>query len=188
MSHISNYAEFEEIFFKILEKHAPAKKKVVRANDKPYMTKALRKAIMLRSSLRNKFLKYKSPDLEKAFKKQKNYTNRLLKKEKKRYFANLDLNNYTDNKKFWQTVKPLLSGGNGVKKITLVEDDEVITDDKEIAETFNKFFINAVSNLDLKENNAILNDTEHLKDPVKKALHKFKDHPSILEIKKKCQG
>ena len=169
---------------KILNKHAPAKQKVLRANDKPYMTKALRKAIMLRSSLKNKFLKYKSPDLERAFKKQKNYTNRLLKMEKKRYFANLDLNNYTDNKKFWQTVKPLFSGGNGVQKITLVENDEVITDDKKIAETFNDFFVNAVSTLDLKENNAIMNDTDHLLDPVKKALFKFKDHPSILEIRK----
>ena len=156
----------------------------MRANDKPYMTKALRKGIMLRSSLKNKFLKYKSPDLERAFKRQKNYTNRLLRKEKKRFFANLDLDNYTDNKKFWQTVKPLLSGGNGVKKMTLVEDDEVITDEKKIAETFNDFFIKAVSTLDLKENNAILNDADHLLDPVTKALFKFKDHPSILEIRK----
>ena len=82
LTNTSSYAEFEEIFLKILNKHAPAKQKVLRANDKPYMTKALRKAIMRRSSLKNKFLKYKSPDLEKAFKKQKNYTNRLLKKEK----------------------------------------------------------------------------------------------------------
>ena len=107
-----------------------------------------------------------------------------MKREKKRYFANLDLNNYIDNKKFWQTVKPLLSGGNGVKKITLIENDEIISDDKEIAETFNDYFVKAVSTLELKENNAILNDSIHLLDPVKKALHKFKDHPSILEIRK----
>ena len=92
------------MFLKILNKHAPMKKKTVRANDKPYMTKALRKAIARRSYLRNKYIKYKAPDLQQAFKRQKNYTNRLLKKEKKRYFSNLDLNNYTDNKKFWKTV------------------------------------------------------------------------------------
>ena len=40
---------------KTLDEHAPIKQKVVRANDKPYMTKALRKAIMLRSSLKNKY-------------------------------------------------------------------------------------------------------------------------------------
>ena len=79
----SNYSDFEEKFLKVLDKHAPVKKKVVRANDKPYMTKALRRAIMRRSSLRNKFLKYKTPDLDRAYKKQRNYTNKLLKKEKK---------------------------------------------------------------------------------------------------------
>ena len=42
LCNISNYAEFEEIFLKILNKHAPSKRKVVRANDKPYMTKTLR--------------------------------------------------------------------------------------------------------------------------------------------------
>ena len=51
-------------------------------------------------------------------------------------------------------MKPLLSGGNGAQKITPVENDEIISDDKKIAETFNDFFIQAVSNLDLKENNA----------------------------------
>ena len=62
LSDISTYSDFEEIFLKVLDKHAPVKKKVVRANDKPFMTKALRRAIMRRSSLRNKFLKYKTPD------------------------------------------------------------------------------------------------------------------------------
>ena len=44
----ANYSDFEEKFLKVLDKHAPVKKNVVRANDKPYMTKALRRAIMRR--------------------------------------------------------------------------------------------------------------------------------------------
>ena len=66
-----SYSEFEDHFLKTLEVHAPIKKKVVRANDKPYMTKSLRKAIMRRSYLKNKYLKYKSPDLDRAYKKQR---------------------------------------------------------------------------------------------------------------------
>ena len=52
---IDKYAKFELIFLEILNKHAPSKTKVLRANDKPYMTKALRKAIMRRSALQNKY-------------------------------------------------------------------------------------------------------------------------------------
>ena len=43
-----DYLHFEITFLKVLEQHAPMKKKVLRANNKPYMTKALRKAIMRR--------------------------------------------------------------------------------------------------------------------------------------------
>ena len=46
-----DYIHFEITFLKVLEQHAPMKKKVLRANNKPYMTKTLRKAIMRRSTL-----------------------------------------------------------------------------------------------------------------------------------------
>ena len=36
-----------------LEKHSPLKKKIVRANHAPYITKSMRKAIMRRSALEN---------------------------------------------------------------------------------------------------------------------------------------
>ena len=134
LSEMTDYGDFEKEFLKILNKHAPTKKKVVRANDKPYITKALRKAIMFRSSLKNKYMRYKTLDSQRAYKKQKNYTNRLLKKEKKRYFGKIDLSNLTDNKKFWQTMKPLMgNSNNGVRKINLVENNEVIADDDEDA-------------------------------------------------------
>ena len=64
---------------------------------------------MRRSALKNKYLKNKSEESLKAFKKQKNFTRRLAKKERVKYFANLDINKYTDNIKFWNTVKPMLS-------------------------------------------------------------------------------
>ena len=92
-----DYFHFELTFLKVLENHAPMKKKILRANDKPYMTKVLRKTIMRRSELKSKYLKNKSDESLKAFKKQKNYTNRLAKRERSKYFANLDLNKYTDN-------------------------------------------------------------------------------------------
>ena len=103
---------------------------------------------MRRSALRNRFFKNKTAEALASFKKQKNFTNKLVKKERKEYFRDLDLNNYTDNKKFWNTVKPLFSQvKGGSQRITLVENEEVITDDKEIAETFSTFFEKAVSSL-----------------------------------------
>ena len=48
---ISNYESFETTFLEVLNKHAPLRKKVLRANHAPYITKTLRKAIMHRSQL-----------------------------------------------------------------------------------------------------------------------------------------
>ena len=182
---ILGYAHFEQIFLQVLEKHAPVKQRVVRANDKPFMTKVLRKAIMRRSFLKNKYHKIRSEESQKAFKKQKNYTNRLLKKEQIKYWGNLDLKKYLDNKKFFDTVKPLFSNSvSGKQKITLVENNELITEDTEVAEKFNKYFIATVSSLAITENKDLLTDHTDINDPVEKAIKKFENHPSILDIKR----
>ena len=180
-----SYAHFEITFKKVLDKFDPIKQKVVRDNDKPFMTKILRKAIMRRSALKNRFLKTRSDVDHQISKKHKNYTNRLYKREKKKYAANLDLKKLTDNKKFWDIILPLISSkGKGTKKITLVDNDEIISDDKQIADLFSDFFVETVASLDIEDNEALLNNVDHLSDPVQKALLKFKDHPSIREIKK----
>ena len=181
---VDNYSKFEEIFLEILNKHAPLKKKVLRANEKPYMTKTLRKAIMRRSALQNRYYRDGKPESGEAFKKQRNYTNRLLKREKKKYFSNLNLKNITDNKKFWNTVKPLFSNYNGgSRKITLIEDDKIISNDDEVAKTFNQFFVDSVKSLNIAGNKFLLNDTENISDPVEIALKKYENHPSVTDIK-----
>ena len=74
--------------------------------------------------------------------------------------------------------------GNQQMKITLVENGEVITNDQLNAESFNDFFIDAVSSLSIEENKALLDDADDVIDPVKKAIKKFRSHPSIIDIKK----
>ena len=96
------------------------------------------------------------------------------------------MNNYTDNKKFWNTVKPLFSNFGGCsQKVTLVKDDKIISNDEEIAEIFNNFFVKTVDSLNISQNKDLLSFTGHIVDPVKKPLKKFELHPSILEIKDK---
>ena len=58
---------------KTLNIHAPMRKKFVRANEVPYMTKTLGKTIMKRSELESKYLKNKSYKTMKIYKKQKNF-------------------------------------------------------------------------------------------------------------------
>ena len=57
---IASLTRFTEIFTETLNKHASIKIKYVCANHANFATKGLRKAMMLRSRLRNIFLKEKS--------------------------------------------------------------------------------------------------------------------------------
>ena len=109
LASVSRYGEFQTKYLSILNKHAPIKMKSVRANQAPYMTKTLSKAIMTRSSLKNKLYKNFTRENNRAYKKQRNYCSRLYKKERKKYYENLNVKNITDNKVFWKTVKPFLS-------------------------------------------------------------------------------
>ena len=77
-----SFVEFEEIFLSVVNNHPPVKKKVLRANHMPYMTKIHRKAIMKRSALENKYHKSKILEDKQAYKKQRNYWNSLFKREK----------------------------------------------------------------------------------------------------------
>ena len=73
----------------VLDKHAPIKKKIVRGNEAPFMTKELSKTIMKRSKLKNRYTKCPSRKIFLPFKKQKNNGMNLNKKtEKKRLFQN----------------------------------------------------------------------------------------------------
>ena len=73
-----NYSSFENSF----DQHAPIKKKYVRANDKPFMTRALRKATMLRSRLRNKYNEDRTVENWNNFRKQRSSCVKLFRKEK----------------------------------------------------------------------------------------------------------
>ena len=56
----TEYSNFQNIFIEVLNNQAPAKKKNVRFNNKPFMIKTLRKAIMHRSRLKNIYIRKKS--------------------------------------------------------------------------------------------------------------------------------
>ena len=76
-----------------LDKHALLKKRYVAANQSPFMNKNSSKEIMKRSRLRNKIFNTKSDIDRKAYKKQCNYVDSLLRNEKKNFYSNLDTNN-----------------------------------------------------------------------------------------------
>ena len=98
----------------VVNKHAPLKRKFIRANHAKYMDKELSQAIIKRSKLRNVYLKHRSEENRLAQKKQRNFFVTLRRKKKAGYFKSLDLNLVRDNKMSWKTNSPYFA--NNPKK------------------------------------------------------------------------
>ena len=79
---IKNPDLFFEICQKVFNHHAPTKKKYIRGNNKPFVTKALSKAIMQRTRFRNKFLKNPTTENRLIYNRQMNFCLSLLRKKK----------------------------------------------------------------------------------------------------------
>ena len=122
------------------------------------MNKSVRKAIMVRTQLLNKFRQD-----ELAYKRQRNFCTTLIRKTKRNFYNNLNVNKITDNKSFWKTVKPGFTEKTlKDEKIVLVENDTTFSEENEISKDHS--------------------------DPILNAIKTFEKHPSILKIKKLNSG
>ena len=80
-------------------------------------------------------------------------------------------------------MKPILSDkGRSNLKITLIENDTIISNDKEIAETLNDYFVSITDSLGLMDKSVVVSSTEGVSDPIDRATIKYSNHPSIRNI------
>ena len=115
------------------------------------MTKALRKAIMTRSRLKNAYLKTRNSKNWENYKKQRNFCTNLLKKTKSEYFRNLDMQDFNNNKKFRKKIKPIFPEKGLETDVIIKEKNELITNSSTLANLFNNYFVIITSTLKLKQ-------------------------------------
>ena len=167
--------------------HAPIKMKVARANNAPFMNRTLSKAFMHRSKLKNKCHKSPTEENKSIYKKYRNFCAGLLKKEKKKFYTNLELKDIADNKKFWNNVKPLFTGKSKSKtNITIIEKENVVIEKEKVAEILNNYFVEAVHHLEIEKfANEDMQEiqSENVDEIIENIIKKYKSHPSILKIK-----
>ena len=179
-----NYDTFHDIFVTTLDKHAPIKQKFVRGNNAPFMNKTLSKAFMTRSKLKNNYNRNPSLDNRKKYTSYRNYCVKLLRKEKRDYYNNLDLKLLENNRIFWKRIKPLFSNKQiSIKNtIILIDKDDAISDSEEVAEKLNSFFTDAIENLGI-EHLSQMEINELSQENIDVILKTYELHPSVLKIK-----
>ena len=172
------YLELVDNFCNILEKHAPLKSRYIRGNNAAFMNKELRKAIMIRSKLKNTFNKIKSNENWRLYKKQRNICNKIKRKAKRKYFNKLA--NNPNPKDFWNTMKPFISdkGSYTSEDYMLEENDIIVRDNHKIANIFNDLFVNIIERSTGKSIEALSSN-----ETIEQTIQKYRDHPSIKLIK-----
>ena len=140
--------------------------------------------------MKNKFCKDRTKENEEIYKKkQRKKCVKLRKKSIKLYFSKITQNGIVINKKFWKVIKPFLTNKSCIdgNEISIVNGDEIISDEKELVKTFNEHYINIVErSCGVKSQNLFQEGTSaHLIDTVKIGIIEkhFEAHPSIIEIK-----
>ena len=116
------------------------------------MTKELRKGIMHRSKLKNKFNKKRTNENWENYKTQRNFCVNLPRKTKREYFQQLNLKKVSDNRTFWRTIKPCFTNkGLSTNKLMLKEGNQLVSNEKDLANIMNGYFINITKELNLKK-------------------------------------
>ena len=87
------------------------------------------------------------------------------------------------NKSFWNFIKPFMTN----KDITLIDGKNVITDEYELSQIFNKHYINIVEKSCGNKPNKIGTTLEFLNDSdvIERIIKSYQNHPSVLKIKNK---
>ena len=155
------------------------------------MTKELKKEVMKRSKLENEFNANRNHEYWCSFKFQWNYCVSLLRKTKKQYYENYEnciviiiiitisiIIIIIIIIIIMKTVKPYFSDkGSNCRRITLLKNDSLLTDDKDIAETMHTFFVNITEYLNLK-----LHKESFLTD-INGITSNFDNHISVKKIR-----
>ena len=160
------WQSWKKNYFQALNLSIPNKICQIRPNDKPWYTSALR-------TLRRKLDRlYKKAKQTKKLADHAKFTSaRVLyfnecKQAKAEYLTNLEnkINNpnFIGNRSWWSTVKPFITNKN--KEIShIVENNQVISDENEIATSLNNFFLASASLNnepdEIPDNNIVYNDS-----------------------------
>ena len=85
---------------------------------------------------------------------------------------------------FWETLGPFFSDKTvkKAKKILLIKENDIISDNHKVAEIFSKYFSQVTDSLDIPEYIPPNKDFLQIEDPVLRAVEKFKEHSSVKRI------
>ncbi len=169
------YEHFQTKFLELLNKHAPLKvksKRLKRQQRKPWITKGILKSISTKNTLLKKFIKTKDDFWYERYRIFRNTLNRVIKSSKQIYYSSYFDEFKHDSKKVWKGINEILNKNKAKcsQDIKLNFKGKLISDNKQVANTFNHFFTNIAQKLADKLGPAKANHKDFLKSPIQESF------------------
>lgn len=110
---------------------------------KPYITPALQASIKVKNKLHTRFLIHPICYHETSYKQYRNKLNHLIRIREKQYYEEKFEEYKSNMRKSWDLIKQIINK-NKTKTInkTFIVNNELISDDNKVVNSFNKYFVN----------------------------------------------
>ncbi len=122
-------------------------KKEVNLLKKPWITNGILVSIRDRNEIHRQFLKEKDQDrkteLFQSYKLKRNLIKTLIRESKRGYYVHYFEENKSNSKKTWEGIRKIVntSKANNVSPVQINYNNEIKTDKKEMAQSFNDFLV-----------------------------------------------
>ena len=141
--------------------------KVKYYHRKPWLTEVMKNSIRQKNKLLELSKKYPVIDSILKYKNYHSTLKTLLKQGEKLYYQDL-FNGYRNNmQKTWSVIKRILNKSKGgVSRSMIIHNNETITDDHKIANSFNNFFVNVGSKLANRIPSSPISPSRYMKNQI----------------------
>ena len=138
---------------------------------------------MVRTRLKNKSNQARAEEDFRKYRHQRSLVVRLNRAAMRKFFSQLDPKEVGKDKTFWKTFKPLFTDKtSGQNKIVLVENENIVNDDKIICEVFNSYFVNITDALPITALPECDVEITSTTDRVLHSIKKYRNHPENFGV------
>ena len=138
---------WQNMFSNIIDKHIPKKSKRIKANPTPWLNRDIKRHLSTRDYLHRKALKSNNSSDWVDFKAYRNKVTNIIRKAKEDYCKQTVSSCSGDSKKMWKALNEFVPKKASPSPTSIIVDDQVCNNNKDISNGFNKHFTSVASKL-----------------------------------------
>jgi len=140
---------FVESVSNVLNEMCPKRKVIFKSKylNKAWITADIRQSMQHRDALYVRATPENNEEIWKEFKNMRNYVVNEIRSEKYKYFRNFIDGNKYNSREMWKQLKTLLPNNNSSSPDGVIFESKKINDELLIAEKFNSYLVNSISEI-----------------------------------------